>query len=726
MIPKYLSAMWAAIAPALGDHLWQSTLFAIGAGLLTLLLRNNHARARYWLWLAASVKFLIPFSLLVGIGSHLAWSRGSMGTKAGLYFAMEEVGQPFTQPAASVISGATRSTVSPSLFHLLPAVLAVAWLCGFAVVLFVWCLRWRQVSAAMRESAPLREGREVEALRRLERIGGVEKRIDMLLSRASLEPGVFGIARPVLVWPEGISERLGDAHLEAILAHELRHVRRRDNLAAAIHMVVEAIFWFHPLVWWLGARLVEERERACDEEVVELGSERQVYAESILKVCEFCVESPLACVSGITGADLKKRMVHIMTERVVRKLDFSRKLLLTAAVFVAFALPIGLGIMNATQGRAEAQTETPGADASAYKSASVQPHQSADGGNERVGIFFSPYGFTARGATLQTVIGAAYGVQADLISGAPDWVSSEKYDIDVKLPDAAGEGQKPAGGIGIEKLRMPLQAVLADYFKLTLHRQTRDLPVYELVVAEGGPKLQEAKPIYTNPNGVNGPEGRLPQKGQMKMGPGELIDEGATLVPLVEQLSWQLGHTVVDKTGLTGNYDFSLRWTPGESEAGMNKLMGLKPASDSGASNESAGATLFTALQEQLGLKLVPQKEPMQVLVIDHVEKPTGEQSEVSAPVRVPKEIMSGLVLKKVPPDYPEMARAARIQGTVVLDATIGKDGEVENLRLISGHPILAPAAIKAVKQWKYEPYLLNGEPVEVKTPVQVDFALLQ
>jgi bla regulator protein blaR1 len=726
MIPKYLSAIWATIAPALGDHLWQSTLFAIAAGLLTLVLHKNHARTRYWLWLAASVKFLIPFSLLVGMGSHLAWSRGSAGTKAGFYFAMEEIGQPFTQPAMSVISGAAPSTVSPSLFHLLPTVLAVAWLCGFAVVVFVWCLRWRQVSAAMRESAPLRDGREVEALRRLERSGGVGKRIDMLLSRASLEPGVFGIARPVLVWPEGISERLGDAHLEAILAHELRHVRRRDNLAAAIHMVVEAIFWFHPLVWWLGARLVEERERACDEEVVELGNERQVYAESILKVCEFCVESPLACVSGITGADLKKRMVHIMTERVARKLDFSRKLLLSAAVFVAFALPIGLGMMNATQGRAEAQTETTDADASAYKSASVQPHQPASEGNEHVGIGFSAQGITARGATLQTVIGLAYGVQADLISGAPDWVSSEKYDIDVKLPDAADEGQKPAGGIGIERLRMTLQAVLADRFKLTLHRQTKDLSIYELVVAEGGPKLQEAKPVYTNPNGVNGPEGRLPQKGNMKMGPGELIDEGATLVPLVEQLSWQLGHTVVDKTGLTGNYDFSLRWTPGESEAGMNKLMGFRPASDSGASNDSAGPTLFTALQEQLGLKLVPQKEPMQILVIDHVEKPTGEQSDVSTPVHVPTEEMSGLVLKKVPPAYPEMARVAHIQGAVVLDATIGKGGEVENLRLISGHPILAPAALGAVKQWKYEPYLLNGEPVEVETQVEVNFTLLQ
>ena len=99
MIPEYLSAMWTASAAALGDHLWQSTLFAVVAGLLTLILRNNHARARYWLWLAASMKFLIPFSLLVALGSHLPWSRGSAGTKAGLYFAMEEVSQPFSQPA---------------------------------------------------------------------------------------------------------------------------------------------------------------------------------------------------------------------------------------------------------------------------------------------------------------------------------------------------------------------------------------------------------------------------------------------------------------------------------------------------------------------------------------------------------------------------------------------------------------------------------------------------
>src|SRR6266566_4643314 len=474
MIPEYLPAMWTALAAALGDHVWQSTLFAVVAGLLTLILRNNHARARYWLWLAASMKFLIPFSLLVALGSHLPWSRGSAGTKAGLYF--EEVSQPFSQPAMTVISRATPSTISPSVIHLLPGLLAAAWLCGFLVVLSVWYLRWRGISVAIREAVPLREGREVEALRRLERMGGMRTRIEMLLSRASLEPGIFGIARPVLVWPERISERLEDVHLEAILAHEVWHVRRRDNLAAAVHMVVEAIFWFHPLVWWLGAQLVEERECACDEEVLELGNERQVYAESILKVCEFCVGSPLVCVSGVTGADLKKRIFRIMTERRAPDLGLSRKLLLGAAGFVAVVVPIVFGLLQATPSRGASQdaaASTPG-----YEVASIKPNKS---GTNMVRLMFTPDGLSATNGTLQMLINAAFGVEPNQVSGAPSWVNTDRYDLEAKMDSSTIDDLRKLNEDDRRVARQHmLQALLAERFKLTLHRETKELSVYEL------------------------------------------------------------------------------------------------------------------------------------------------------------------------------------------------------------------------------------------------------
>jgi bla regulator protein blaR1 len=99
-------------------------------------------------------------------------------------------------------------------------------------------------------------------------------------SPGPLEPGVVGILRPTILLPEGIAKRLTPPQLEAVLAQELFHLRRRDNLFAAIHMIAETTFWFHPLIWWIGARLVEERERACDEEVLALGSEPRVYAET--------------------------------------------------------------------------------------------------------------------------------------------------------------------------------------------------------------------------------------------------------------------------------------------------------------------------------------------------------------------------------------------------------------------------------------------------------------
>jgi bla regulator protein blaR1 len=351
MIPKYLSTVSAAIAPAMANHLWQSTVFALVAAILTLAFKRNQARIRHSLWLAASLKFLVPFSLLISLGAHLASPRFSLSGRSGLFSAVEGFSQPFT---FVVVAPVGHATTAAYLLTLLPGMIAAVWLCGFVTMLILWSVRWRRVVAAVHRSTPVDQGREVDALRQLEKMGGVRRPMAFLLSRDSaLEPGIFGIFRPVLLWPATISEHLQDPHLRAILAHEVSHVRRRDNLAAALHMAVEAIFWFHPMVWWLGARLVEERELACDEEVLQLGNPPSIYAESILKTCKFCVESPLTCVSGVTGAELKKRIVRIMTPNLAEKLTPGRRLLLASVGVAAVVGPILFGLWNTPRVQAQ-------------------------------------------------------------------------------------------------------------------------------------------------------------------------------------------------------------------------------------------------------------------------------------------------------------------------------------------------------------------------------------
>jgi uncharacterized protein (TIGR03435 family) len=549
-----------------------------------------------------------------------------------LYFAVEEISQPFRQstialPAASQVA---TTFAAPSAFHFLPALLVTVWLCGFAAVVMVWCMRWRKISAVVRKGIPILEGREVEALRRVERNtwSTILKMhpIQMVRSRDSLEPGIFGIARPVLLWPEGISKHLEDAHLEAILAHEVWHVRRRDNLAAAFHMFVEAIFWFHPLVWWLGSRMVEAREHACDEEVVALNCERQIYAESILKVCEFCVGSPLACVSGVTGSDLKKRMVHIMTESIATKLNFGKKLLLGTAGTLAIALPIVFGLANAPQVRAQEQAANAPVITNDVE-LTVKP--GADGVSHRVAMMYSPNGFKSTNTTLQALIQEAYGVQASQIVNAPDWMKSAEYDfkigsIDDQVAnraanngDANAAGPEPSLEQGRVRYQRILQGVLSDRFKLKFHRETRDLPIYALLVAEDGPKLQPTGSSDNHPDGVKRPDVQLRDTSvRIRRDDGDSVGmdvRGMSAADLASQLSRQLGSAVVDKTGLTGNYDFALNWKSDASGGGNFNA----PVSDASASS------LLTALQDQLGLKLEPQTAPMQVLIIDHAEKPT-------------------------------------------------------------------------------------------------------
>ncbi|HZQ53783.1 MAG TPA: M56 and DUF3738 domain-containing protein [Bryobacteraceae bacterium] len=532
------------------NHLWQSTAFAALIALLTLALRKNRAHIRYRLWLLASIKFLIPFSLLVAAGRHLGRSVGPAVAPFPQIF-IEQIGQPFSSSS---------QPTPPATPNPIPFILLGVWLIGFVSLISVWCLRWYRLRCQLLWGRPFQAGAALP--------GGVT----VLTSRTRIEPGVFGIFRPVLLLPEGITDHLTQAQLEAVLAHELCHIRRRDNLAAALHMAVEALFWFHPLVWWIGARLVEERERACDEEVLQLGSNPATYAESILKICQFCLETPLACMPGVTGADLKQRIVRIMTNNVTRKLDLRRKLLLACFAIAAVATPLAYGIVNAPPKLAQSQT-----DATAplsFEVASVRPNKSGNNGShwrDRPGMV------TTANVSLKDLIRTAYDVRAYQISG-PDWLASARYDIAAKAPGSATRDQ----------IHQMLRTLLAERFGLTVHREQKVFPVYELITAKHGPKLQAVQNDGHN---------------SMNSRKGAIAGEKVSMAGLAESLSRSLDRPVLDKTGFAGVFNFTLQWSPDEAD----------------------GPSIYTALEEQLGLKLISRKDPIELLVIDRVNRTPTE-----------------------------------------------------------------------------------------------------
>jgi bla regulator protein BlaR1 len=198
----------------IADHLWQSSAFAGAAGLLTLALRKNRARLRHWLWLIASCKFLTPLSVLFALGGQLAWRTAPPKAPPGFSAVMQQVSQPFPSPEVSVPLSPPFSPAG-SLF---PAVLLALWTCGFTAIGLSWWLRWREILARVQRASPVQLAVPIPAKS----------------SPGLLEPSVFGIFRPVLLLPEGIFERLTPTQLQAVIAHELCHVRYRDNLAAAI------------------------------------------------------------------------------------------------------------------------------------------------------------------------------------------------------------------------------------------------------------------------------------------------------------------------------------------------------------------------------------------------------------------------------------------------------------------------------------------------------------
>jgi uncharacterized protein (TIGR03435 family) len=227
-----------------------------------------------------------------------------------------------------------------------------------------------------------------------------------------------------------------------------------------------------------------------------------------------------------------------------------------------------------------------------FEVATIKPNAAND---NRAMIQIQPGGrFVATGMSLKQLIAFAYDMRDFQITGEPGWVSAERYDINAK-----GEGAEA----GPDVLRIMMRGLLADRFKLKAHEESKEMSIYALVVGKGGSKM--VKSVGEGP----GP--------MIRMGRGMISGKGMPMELLVRQLSQNVGRTVLDKTELTGNYDIELSFS---AEAGPG---GLPGSPDAVAGTGSNGPTIFTAVQEQLGLKLEPAKGPVKMLAVDSVSKPT-------------------------------------------------------------------------------------------------------
>jgi uncharacterized protein (TIGR03435 family) len=209
--------------------------------------------------------------------------------------------------------------------------------------------------------------------------------------------------------------------------------------------------------------------------------------------------------------------------------------------------------------------------------------------------------FRTGNLSTRALIQYAYGMPESQILGGPAWLDSAMYDIDAKS-DASVDAQLHS--LPTEQARhqkqLMVQALLADRFQLQAHQETRQLPVYGLVVAKGGPRF---KPSQINGTTIDTGRARL-----------HIAGSDDTVAILARELAQSLGRVVLNQTGLTGRYDLTLKWTPDDAPTPMKN----------GEPDASAPPDIFTAIQEQLGLKLVSTKGPVPVLVIDHVEMPSA------------------------------------------------------------------------------------------------------
>jgi uncharacterized protein (TIGR03435 family) len=475
------------------------------------------------------------------------------------------------------------------------------WLAGATAfslrLLFGWLaaerLRYRMVRVAPADWQRI--------LDRLKTRLSVARPVRLLVSGLVEVPAAIGWLRPVVLVPAGALAGLPPAQMEALLLHELAHVRRHDYFVHVLQSAMEAIFFYHPAVWWVSGHMRAERELCCDDIAVSITGDAAAYVHALAEFDSARWTQPT--VMAANSGSLSARIARLLGQSPAPRRTSGGPASAAALILLAIG---GWAVFAQPGGRPR------------FEVASVKPS-----GNPGIQHVRPLPGRLTADASLRILMQYAYGVQPFQVIGGPERVMSARYEIDAKAGGNAGRGQ----------LFLMLRSLLEDRYQLKTHRETRDLPAYALVAAASGLKLPPPKEGACVDSPADAPVewagGRMAVPGEAQPAKGlcgsasvhlesagARMQGGAIAMPeLVRMLSLVLGRSVIDKTGFGQRFDLQLDFVTDESTPAMPPP---PPGSD------MPGPSISQALRRQLGLQLESTKGPVEVLVIDHAELPSA------------------------------------------------------------------------------------------------------
>ena len=567
------------------------------------------------------------------------------------------------------------------------------WLVGAAgIATFLMREAARFIRIAL-HAVPFFESRWNRIAAEIQRRFQISRSIRLVQSRTSSMLVTWGALKPRVLLPTG-ADGWSELRMRAVLGHEFAHIRRHDWFVQLAGEIGRAIYWFNPLMWFACDRLRQESERACDDAVLGLGVESTEYAAELLDLARMLKSSSCSWAPSLAMAHastLERRFAAMLNPSADRR-SLSRK---TAALIAIATLCVVLPV-----------------------AAMRAPFQTASG--RLFGRVYDPTGAPIKNAAI-TVFDPVKNVRDFTTSNA-----SGDFEFS-RLP--AGQYELQTSATGFEPFQIHSVSVEAN--------QEVNLNILTVAAALGSGN-KPPKPVVV----PDMPAMAKPDQG------AKIVHQVPPVYPPNAKSAGIQGLVLLDAVIDTDGSPKSLRVVssgidPDLARAAVDavKQWHWQPAISNGAPVESETSVTVNfrtvtggvrgGVEAARPLQQVPDMTPPEAHVGTGIGIGIGGGVSADTPppaqrIRVGGNIQQTMLVSQVKPIYPQEAKDARIQGVVVLEATIAKEGNVQQIKVVSGNPALQQAAIDAVSQWKYKPTLLNGQPVEVVTTITVNFAFQQ